>query len=238
MYLRRSRALGPVAALSRSRRLFNQRSNPSRSSVSPTVAVNSIIFLNVSVFGGWVLSESDYDLRNFLYRHFTVSNRGVLRDGQFHTCLTSVFSHRDPFHLLANMFTLYFCGPTVASLIGTRSFVSLYLTSGIISSLCHVYAPYIIPKSFPSYWKTTVNDRALGASGSVSSIVAFFCVSNPFSIIHLYGILPVPAALLGIGYIGYDLYGLYHGGTGIGNASHLGGAAVGLAAYLGWKTRR
>lgn len=241
--LRNLNSSRPTLLISRNQKRFIFRNAspippPRTSSLSPSSAVNIIIFLNISVFGAWKLSESDYTLRNILYKHFTVSSRGVLRDHRYHTCITACFSHKDFFHLLANMFTLYFCGPTVAAIVGTRSFVALYLCSGIFSSICHVSAPYIIPKSFPSYWKISTNDRALGASGSVSSIVTFFCISNPSAIIHLWGILPVPAALLGIGFIGYDFMGLYHGGNGIGNAAHLGGAAFGALAFLRMKLKK
>lgn len=40
-------------------------------------------------------------------------------------------------------------------------------------------------------------------------------------------IIPVPAALFGVLYIGNEVRGLYSGGTGTANIAHLGGVAFG-----------
>ena len=50
-------------------------------------------------------------------------------------------------------------------------------------------------------------------------------------------VVPVPAIFAGLSFILQDLFGLYTGNTGIGNAAHLGGAAVGAAYFLMKKNR-
>lgn len=61
----------------------------------------------------------------------------------------------------------------------------------------------------------------------------------PRSTVHLYGIIPVPAAVLGVGFIASDVFGLSHGvNTGVGYAGHLGGALCGVLAFGLWRTGR
>ena len=47
-----------------------------------------------------------------------VVSEGALRQGRFHTLLTSCFSHQAGGHLAANMFTLYFFGGSLANAVG------------------------------------------------------------------------------------------------------------------------
>ena len=62
---------------------------------------------------------------------------------------------------------------------------------------------------------------------TVSAVVMWSILNNPTSIIMLYMIIPVPAALFGVLYIGNEVRGLYSGGTGTANIAHLGGVAFG-----------
>lgn len=64
----------------------------------------------------------------------------------------------------------------------------------------------------------------------MSNIVLF-----PKSTILLYMVIPVPAALVGIGFVALDAYGALRErqsgtGSGIAHLAHLGGAGVGLVA--------
>ena len=62
---------------------------------------------------------------------------------------------------------------------------------------------------------------------AVSAVVMWSILSNPTSIIMLYMVIPVPAALFGVLYIGNEVKGLYSGGTGTANVAHLGSIAGG-----------
>ena len=48
---------------------------------------------------------------------------------------------------------------------------------------------------------------ALGASGAVSSIVVCQILLAPRATVLLYGVLPLPAWLMGVGWIGLDVMG-------------------------------
>ena len=48
---------------------------------------------------------------------------------------------------------------------------------------------------------------ALGASGAVNSVVVCTILLAPRATVLLYGILPLPAWLLGVGWVGLDVMG-------------------------------
>jgi membrane associated rhomboid family serine protease len=102
----------------------------------------------------------------------------------------------------------------------------------MFSSVCFVLWPHLIPKSWPAYYNYDARSPALGASGAVNAVIMWSVCSFPRNMIYLYGIVPIPAAIAGLGFVGMDAYALYSGSTsGVGNSAHLGGAAFGLAFF-------
>ena len=57
--------------------------------------------------------------------------------------LTHMFMHADVRHLLFNMLSLFFFGPTVESILGSRKFLFFYLFSGLGAVLLHLGVNYI-----------------------------------------------------------------------------------------------
>ena len=180
-----------------------------------------IIGTQVAVYGAWTLAENNRTLYRKMLLHFTVSRDGVLRRYRIHTLLTSIFSHRDLWHLFMNSFTLYFFGLETIGVLGTARFLQLYLGGGLLSSCCHV--------------GLQGSQLGLGASGAVYAVLLNSILMFPSRQLLLYGIIPVPAWLLGMGIVGYDVYGqmqLKRGyASSTGHAAHLGGAAFGAAFY-------
>ena len=87
----------------------------------------------------------------------------------------------------------------------------------------------------------------MGASAAVNGVVALSCLTWPTSTVLLWGILPVPAALLGAAFVFQDVLGAWRdidgrygrgGGGGVAHAGHLGGAAVGALCFLALRRRR
>lgn len=121
-----------------------------------------IIGLNVTVYGFWQYADRDRKLRIFMNQNFTLSSHGVLKRFEIHTLMTSVFSHKDGWHLASNMITLYFFSQQSLNMLGASRFAFLYFGGGLVSSLCMVLWPYCIPKSFPSRYRTSTFQSALG----------------------------------------------------------------------------
>ena len=74
---------------------------------------------------------------------------------------------------------------------------------------------------------------ALGASGAVNAVVFLNAALFPFQTIYLNFFIPMPNILFAGMFLAREVYGaqLGMGGSGTGHAAHLGGAAVGAAAW-------
>lgn len=187
--------------------------------------VNLIVVLNVLVFLAWRLSGEEY--LKWMAANFLVS-WAHLQDSRFWTLLTSVFSHNMFWHLLINMLVLKSFGPILEKVLGKKSFLNFYISAGIISSFCHaaVSAWIINQPQLP----------ALGASGAISGLVLLFAFIFPKEKILIFGIIPMPALVGALVFVGIDIWGLIGqaegGGLPIGHAAHLGGALTGIFYYF------
>ncbi len=126
-------------------------------------------------------------------------------------------------------------------------YIYTYLYKVYICTQIGVYIAYFTPppttagSQWHKHWR--FSNAALGASAAVNSILVCSICLQPRATVLLYGFVPVPAALLGILYITYDLRGLLfggegHGGANVGYAAHIGGALCGALFYVGLRTRR
>jgi membrane associated rhomboid family serine protease len=176
--------------------------------------------------------------REFMFRHFTVSWMNLLQFRVW-TLITSGFSQESLLHLATNMVTLWFLGDEVAMLLGRRRFRNFYLLSILFSSLGHLLYTYLVMATASTRREKIMakNTAALGASGAVMAIAVFFTMHWPSRIIWLNFFIPVPALVMTIGFVLWDIFNATlnkHSNTS--NMGHLGGALLGILYYL--KTRR
>jgi len=120
----------------------------------------------------------------------------------------------------------------------------LYLAGGVAASAAHVaWTRAQWRRSHPhthAYWGEPRGPPALGASGAVNAIVLFDTLLFPWRIIYVNLIFPMPALVLGGLVLCRDAYGAWGGGQGRGgvaHAGHVGGAAVGAAAWAAFRLR-
>lgn len=180
-----------------------------------------IIILNALVFFMWMIMDTQFMIDNFL-----VSTDALL-EGRIWTLLTSVFSHNLPFHLLINMLVFYSFGRVIEDILGPKRFLSLYLMAGIAGSLSHCLTSSLL--------LSNSNLPALGASGAISGILVVFSFMFPKQLIFIFGLIPIPAMLGTIIFVGLDLVGLFTQAAGssvpIGHGAHLGGALAGFIYF-------
>ena len=131
--------------------------------------------------------------------------------------ITSIFTHYDLFHLFANMFTLYFFGNSVLSIIGVKKFTLLYLVGGMVGSAFFVLLePYSL---------------AIGASGAVFALGGALAILAPNVKVVVF---PIPAKMpLWIAVIGGFVILSFV--SGVAWQAHAGGLLTGLAAGLLFK---
>ncbi len=186
-----------------------------------------IIGLNIAVFLAWQAAVLSPALELFMFENFLVSSTH-LAHGHVWTLVTAAFSHNEIWHLAINMFVLWSFGVVLEHLWGTRTFVTFYLTAAVVASLCHC--------AVSSFLMGSPDIPALGASGAVSGLLLAYAFHFPRSKILLFGIVPVPALVGVLGFVGIDLWGLFAqtrgGGLPIGHGAHLGGALAGALMFF------
>ena len=127
-----------------------------------------------------------------------------------------------------NMFTLYFLGDYCADL-----FMAKYQAAGnIIYPLFYLSA--IAFASVPSFIKNrdNIGYRALGASGGVSAVIFYFILDEPWGMLYLFAIIPIPAIVLGVLYLVYESYMAKKGNDNIGHDAHIAGAVYGIISFF------
>ncbi|MCU0388648.1 MAG: rhomboid family intramembrane serine protease [Chitinophagaceae bacterium] len=148
----------------------------------------------------------------------------AINRGQYYRFLTSGFIHADLQHLLFNMLTMYFFGRVMEDYLnmqlGNWAFLTLYLGAIVISDI----PSYLKNKNNPGY-------ASLGASGGVSAVLFAFILLSPWSTIYVF-ILPVPAIIFGVLYMGYSIYMSRKGTDNVNHDAHLWGAVFGIVFIL------
>lgn len=144
----------------------------------------------------------------------------AIKQGQFDRFITYGFVHADGFHLLFNMITLFFFGRIIEGFYRQYAFdmgFALFYLGGLIVSI------------LPSYFKHKDDMRwySLGASGAVSAVLFAFILFAPWQIIWVF-VIPVPAIIFAVLYVGYSIWSEKRGNSGINHTAHLWGAAYGI----------
>ena len=128
------------------------------------------------------------------------------------TIVTSIFLHGSMWHILANMFTLYFFGRYLCALLGEKKFLTVYFIGGILGNVFYILlAP---PLSI-----------AIGASGAVFALGGVLAIMTPKLRVFVFPIpAPVPlwAAVIG----GFLIISFF---PNVAWQAHLGGLVFGLA---------
>ena len=135
------------------------------------------------------------------------------------TIVTYMFLHGGLTHILFNMIALYFFGPRVEQRIGSERFFSLYMISGITGGLLSfVFAPMA---------------PIIGASGAIFGVMLAYARFWPRDRIYIWGVLPIEARWLVIGYTVLSLWGGFGGGASqTAHFAHLGGFVGGFLCLL------
>lgn len=147
----------------------------------------------------------------------------MVRLGWIWQPFTYMFVHGGLQHLLFNMLGLFFFGSYVERELGSKEFLLYYLLTGTLAGLF----------SFASYALTGAwGVRLVGASGAVYAVLLAFAVINPRARIYIWGILPVPAAVLVGAYTVMGLWSAIFGyGGNIAHLTHLAGFGFGALYF-------
>lgn len=175
------------------------------------IAINLVVFFLTMAFGGLVnylaMNPALVVGRNFWWQPFTY-----------------MFVHSGISHILFNMLGLFFFGTQVEERVGSNEFLLYYLATGTLAGLFSLLV----------YWLTgAYYVFLLGASGAVFAVLLAFATYYPTAQVFLFGILPVRASVLVIGFTAIELFSQMSGrGGNVAHLTHLAGFGFGLFYFI------
>jgi membrane associated rhomboid family serine protease len=120
------------------------------------IAINVAVYLAELLTGGGVNGD-----RGWIFEHGVLFGP-LVQDGDWWRLITSAFMHYGPFHLLINMYALYWAGTFLERAIGHWRFLLLYLVSGLWGS-AGVMVKDALSSGIPSL--------TIGASGALFGVL-------------------------------------------------------------------
>jgi membrane associated rhomboid family serine protease len=178
---------------------------------------------NLIVIVTVLMSMAAFSSKDLMYK-LIFNPYMVSEKKQWYRFVTSGFIHADFLHLFINMIVLWSFGNAVERDFGaifnsesTYYFTLLYL-GGLVISITPSYKRHLHNAAY----------NALGASGAVSSVLFAAILLRPLENVYLYGIIGIPAIIMGVLYLGYSYYMDKKGGDHINHDAHFWGAVFGL----------
>ncbi|QDT67309.1 Rhomboid family protein [Planctomycetes bacterium MalM25] len=130
-------------------------------------------------------------------------------------------------HLLFNGIALFFFGRTIEARLGGREYLLFFFTAAAFAGLVWSLSELAIGDT---------RHELLGASGGIAAIIVLFALWYPNVQVYLMGVLPVPAWMMAILFIGQDVMGALSRSGNVAYTAHLGGALFGYLYYRsGWR---
>jgi membrane associated rhomboid family serine protease len=107
---------------------------------------------------------------------------------------------------------------------GSREFLLYYLLTGVLAGIFS-FVVYLVTGSYGVY--------LLGASGAIFAVQLAYAVFFPNSIVYLWGILPLRAPVMVLGFTAIELFSSISGfQAGVAHLTHLAGFALGWIYFL------
>lgn len=157
-------------------------------------------------------------MNNFELKSRFVFNVGaILNRKEYYRLITGNFLHGSMGHLFVNMLSLYFCGGAVYQKFGAGGYLLIYFGSMLGGDLLSL----LVQRKNFAY-------SALGASGAIAGIIFAFVYAVPDATFLLFFLLPCPAWLFALLFVGYSLFGIRTRSGNFAHEGHLGGAIMGM----------
>ncbi|MCE5268097.1 MAG: rhomboid family intramembrane serine protease [Planctomycetaceae bacterium] len=211
---------------------YRQSQRPGFSSFGGRSVVVTLIAINVAV---WLVDAIMFDghLSDYMGVHVMPRDlgAGVARDTLTHPWLwwqflTAGFAHSPTNfqHILFNMIALFFFGRPVEQVYGSKEYIRVYLATVVFASIVWTLANKI---------SGTQGAVMYGASGAIAGTVILFALNFPRATVLLFFVIPMPAWLAGVLFVGLDMLGAFgvRSGENIAFSAHLAGAAFAFLYY-------
>ena len=134
-----------------------------------------------------------------------------------------VHSPRGFSHILFNMLGLFIFGIQVERRMGSKEFILYYFVTGTLAGIA----------SFAVYYFTGTPAILMGASGALYAVMLAFAAFFPDAMIYIWGIIPLRAPVMVLGYTALALFFSFTGmQRGVAHLTHLSGFAAGWLYFL------
>lgn len=189
---------------------------------SITPVVKWLLIINVAVYIPCYMIRP---LDEFARVWFSVFPANFFMAIQPWRIITYQFMHGGIFHIFFNMLVLFFFGPLIERLWGSKKFLIFYLTCGAMGGIL-----------FPILVLTHILGPAslVGASGAIYGMIAAGAVLFPKLRVYVLGIFPMSLRALAFVAAAISILKFFGGENAGGEAAHLAGMAAGLA-YVMWR---
>jgi membrane associated rhomboid family serine protease len=189
---------------------------------SPWSATMVLLVVNVVAF---IIQNILYRFASFRTDYYFALSVAGLRHGYIWQLLTYQVMHGGWLHLLLNCWAIYIFGREVEETLGRKSFVTLYVASGVVGGLFQALAGVLLAGAY--------SVPVVGASAGALGLVAAFATLYPERplMLLLFFVIPVNMRakflLLFCGLLA--LVGIIFPFGDIAHAAHLGGMLAGIA---------
>ena len=149
---------------------------------------------------------------------------GLVMRGWIWSFVTYMFVHGGISHILFNMFALFIFGTQVERQMGSREFLLFYLVTGALAGVFSFIVYYLTGQY--SVW-------LMGASGAVFAVELAYAIFFPNSIIYLWGILPLRAPVMVLGFTALEVFSMiFRTNSGVAHLTHLAGFGFAWLYFL------
>jgi membrane associated rhomboid family serine protease len=202
------------------------------------IGINILVFAAMHFFGETVVGALDISNLGIVNRlgqqyalmEMTISSsfamipQAVVKNMAVWTFVTYMFMHDGFSHIFFNMLGLFIFGTHIERQMGSKEFLLYYLVTGFLAGVF----------SFVMYYVTNSYLVALvGASGALYAVMLAYAVFFPDSIIYIWGILPMRAPVMVLGFTVLSLFFIITGGGGnVAHLTHLAGFVFGWLYFL------
>jgi membrane associated rhomboid family serine protease len=173
-----------------------------RSAVVILIAITSII----SIFG-FILNAFYPNLSSY----YSLKASNIFEGGYLWTLITHIFFHANIFHLLVNMFSLFFIGSIVEMIVGKKRFIWFYLISGVFAGIIYSLSAYLGNLLDMALLLGNLDIMAVGASGAIFGLLGILTILIPNKKVYLIAgpIILIILQVVLSGFISEGVFGIF-----------------------------
>jgi membrane associated rhomboid family serine protease len=153
--------------------------------ISSIGLTTKLIIINIVLFLAFLIA-SIFIKEEILLNFLALNPNNLFLKGYIWTLLTSMFMHANFFHLIVNMFSLYFVGNFLEMIIGKKRFFWFYFLSGIFAGIFFAILSYLFGSNeIGARLLGSPEIFAVGASGAIFGIAGVLAVMVPKNRVYL-----------------------------------------------------